>query len=197
MAVGVKTGGRVKGTPNKGTAAKVAAGKLADAKSREKAANKARRRARGQAIRYDPTADIAKGRNLCPKCGDVKPLAGFAPYAALKCGYQSYCRSCLNVRRRDSYDAKAQHYAAIQARQMNYGMSLEAFASLLCAQAGLCASCDDQLGPAGRMLHVDHCHATGTVRGLLCRGCNIAAGLVNDSPERLRLLALYLERSNI
>lgn len=54
-----------------------------------------------------------------------------------------------------------------------------------------CAVC----GTEGK-LHVDHDHTTGKVRGLLCHGCNLALGLVKDSPERLRKLADYIGNSN-
>lgn len=50
-------------------------------------------------------------------------------------------------------------------------------------------------GPRGKGLHIDHNHATGLIRGVLCHGCNLALGNVEDNPERLRALAEYLERS--
>ena len=42
-------------------------------------------------------------------------------------------------------------------------------------------------------LCVDHCHATGAIRGLLCNDCNTVLSKANDSPELLRRLAAYLE----
>ena len=41
---------------------------------------------------------------------------------------------------------------------------------------------------------IDHCHTTGLVRGLLCNSCNLVLGAVGESPDRLRALAVYLER---
>jgi hypothetical protein len=46
-----------------------------------------------------------------------------------------------------------------------------------------------------RKHHVDHCHETGAVRGLLCMTCNTALGLLQDSSVRCRALADYIERS--
>ena len=43
-------------------------------------------------------------------------------------------------------------------------------------------------------LRVDHNHETGAVRGLLCRNCNVALGLMQDSPERLQQALSYLQR---
>lgn len=42
-------------------------------------------------------------------------------------------------------------------------------------------------------LAIDHDHRTGRVRGALCSRCNLGLGHFRDSPELLRLAALYLE----
>jgi hypothetical protein len=42
-------------------------------------------------------------------------------------------------------------------------------------------------------LHLDHCHKTGAFRGWLCNRCNQAAGMLDDSPEKMRGLAMFLE----
>ena len=43
-------------------------------------------------------------------------------------------------------------------------------------------------------LHLDHCHNTGKIRGLLCMRCNTAIGRMHDDPELLRKAIAYLER---
>jgi hypothetical protein len=43
------------------------------------------------------------------------------------------------------------------------------------------------------MLSVDHNHATGEIRGLLCQACNHAIGKFKDKPELCRKAADYLE----
>lgn len=57
------------------------------------------------------------------------------------------------------------------------------------AQGGLCAIC-----LTASAEHVDHHHATGAVRGMLCFSCNAALGHFRDEPEVLRRAADYLER---
>jgi hypothetical protein len=51
-----------------------------------------------------------------------------------------------------------------------YGISSEEYETLLDAQDGVCAICKSP--PKKNRLHVDHCHETGLVRGLLCAHCN-------------------------
>ena len=66
-----------------------------------------------------------------------------------------------------------------------YGLTLVAFNALVEAQRGSCASCGDPL-ELGPKTHVDHCHETGIVRGLLCANCNRALGLLGDSPAKVQ-----------
>jgi hypothetical protein len=66
-------------------------------------------------------------------------------------------------------------------RKYKYGVTDDVFNTMLAAQNGLCAICgkpETSLGRTGRVkpLSIDHDHATGKVRGLLCHGCNIRLG---------------------
>jgi Recombination endonuclease VII len=51
-------------------------------------------------------------------------------------------------------------------------------AALYRLQNGRCAVC-----PSTENLHVDHDHATGLVRGLLCRSCNVREGQQRDHAD--------------
>ncbi len=51
----------------------------------------------------------------------------------------------------------------------------------------------DVCGSGGKICF-DHDHKTDEFRGWLCNDCNMVLGKVKDSVERLRGLALYLER---
>jgi hypothetical protein len=73
-----------------------------------------------------------------------------------------------------------------------YGLTAEDMMCMLAAQKNRCAVCGTPF--ALTKLNVDHCHRTGKVRGLLCGGCNRAAGQIGDDPERLRKLLAYVER---
>ena len=80
-----------------------------------------------------------------------------------------------------------------------YGITLDEYECMLVAQGGVCAICrrsETKLAPNGNptRLAIDHDHATGTVRGLLCNRCNITIGRANDDAAMLRLAAEYLEK---
>jgi len=71
-----------------------------------------------------------------------------------------------------------------------YGMTEADYEHLLNAQNGCCAICSER-----ERLYIDHDHATGRVRGLLCNLCNLAIGKFRDSPMVLRAAAAYIERT--
>lgn len=78
--------------------------------------------------------------------------------------------------------------------QKTYGITSSQFEEMNTAQNGLCAICGERQTKRPFKLCVDHCHGTGTIRGLLCSLCNRALGLMRDRPELLRKAAEYLEK---
>jgi hypothetical protein len=75
-----------------------------------------------------------------------------------------------------------------QKLRQEYGLSLEQFAELLRAQRNACAICQ-----APNADCIDHCHASGRVRGVLCRSCNAGIGQFRDDPKLLLDAADYVE----
>jgi len=78
-----------------------------------------------------------------------------------------------------------------------YGIDANDYNRMLKNQNGVCAICGreerrrDKFGNLMR-LHVDHCHKSHTVRGLLCNSCNTAIGHFEDNTEYLQKAILYL-----
>jgi hypothetical protein len=68
-----------------------------------------------------------------------------------------------------------------------YGLSLGEYHEKVSKQGGRCAICRQEAKP----LVVDHDHATGKIRALLCHKCNRLLGVVNDDPAWLRAALEY------
>jgi hypothetical protein len=73
-----------------------------------------------------------------------------------------------------------------------YGLTVNQYEELLSAQGGVCATCLTN-NPGSKDWHVDHDHATGRVRGLLCANCNLTLGKVGDSVETLERMISYMK----
>lgn len=91
-------------------------------------------------------------------------------------------------RNRKYRKAKPDRFAIYEIRK-RYKVSLEEAAVLFERRKIGCEVCNSQT-----KAHVDHDHATGKIRGILCNGCNLVIGHAFDSPITLRALANYLER---
>lgn len=79
-------------------------------------------------------------------------------------------------------------------RLRKYGLTRARYYEMLAEQGGVCAICGTD-NPGDRrttLFFVDHCHATGRVRGLLCSPCNLGIGKFGDEPERLERAAVYV-----
>jgi hypothetical protein len=74
-----------------------------------------------------------------------------------------------------------------------YGINLDQFNELKSSQNAMCAICGTKEPGGTGEFAVDHCHSTGSVRGLLCMHCNTGLGKFNDNPAALRKAADYLE----
>ncbi len=75
-----------------------------------------------------------------------------------------------------------------------YGLTTAQVERMCAEQGGACAICKGPFSAQKRRPSVDHCHASGRVRSLLCHNCNVALGHARESPDLLRQLADYLER---
>ncbi len=125
----------------------------------------------------------------CGRCEEAKPGREFHRNRSTTDGLHWVCAECNQhpPDRKVAYDAEKErerHYA-------DYGLTLDDLQQMFEDQDGRCAICDtpfdDDLVP-----HVDHCHETGRVRGLLCIRCNTGIGLLGDNEDRLAEAIRYL-----
>lgn len=80
--------------------------------------------------------------------------------------------------------------------QKVYGITIEDRDLMFIEQDGCCKICKKHEDEVSRSLHIDHCHATGRVRGLLCFKCNSLIGMAQDNVEILVNAINYLKKEN-
>lgn len=74
-----------------------------------------------------------------------------------------------------------------------YGLTRAEYEGLVTRQQNRCAICRTATpGGKGEAWHIDHDHATGVVRGLLCHACNTGLGSFRDKPELLLAAIQYV-----
>lgn len=93
----------------------------------------------------------------CSQCGEV---ISYSPRGGNR---MMVCRQCAPNPR-------------FRSMVRRYGVDKSMFEAMYFDQDGKCAiaSCSREA------CAIDHDHATGRVRGLLCRGCNVALGFMED-----------------
>jgi len=92
---------------------------------------------------------------------------------------------------------KGRNAARALKRKQMYGMTQEEYDTLLRRQHDVCAICKrpETSKRHGKVLSlsVDHNHATGKVRGLLCFACNTGIALLHENVDNVSKAILYLE----
>ena len=83
--------------------------------------------------------------------------------------------------------------------RLRYGLSVAEYDAMLSAQGSVCGLCHKAETHRSRngeitRLAVDHDHATGSIRALLCHSCNVGIGSFYDDPELLIAAAEYVKR---
>lgn len=144
----------------------------------------------------------------CSRCKQLKPLENFDQYRtqANRLKRCSQCKTCRvqgkkksRIKLRQSSEYK-KHRARERSRWLrdNYSLTLAEYNALLSKQGNGCAICgqpEAHVHPRYKTpysLAVDHDHANGRIRGLLCYRCNRGIGIFQDRPELLEKAAVYL-----
>lgn len=76
-----------------------------------------------------------------------------------------------------------------------YGLTLEQRDELFASQNFRCAVCKSTEPGSTKGWHMDHCHNTKRVRGILCNHCNLMLGYAKDNPTTLNNAIEYLRNS--
>lgn len=90
--------------------------------------------------------------------------------------------------RDDYYDYHREYHI-----KRKYGLSIDQYNDMICAQDGKCVICGYLFGQRKGDISVDHCHSTNKVRGLLCDLCNRGLGYFKDDVQALSNAINYLK----
>jgi len=138
---------------------------------------------------------------LCSRCKEDRDPTHFARDSRQKRGYKSFCYDCATP---ETVETRRDYFL-----RSRYGISLEAYESMLEAQGNVCAICKQpekaratRGGSSTANYAVDHDHSCcpGTkscgkcVRGILCRACNHGLGNFRDRVDLLDSAKEYLTR---
>lgn len=156
------------------------------------------------------TSDV----KVCTKCKIEKPESEFTKSMLGRGGLRSQCKSCIKIydaTKRKTYrqteeckiakrkihkkyklSAAGKEVVENNRLKCTFGITLKDYHTILKDQNNGCAICGTKTPGGQGKFHVDHCHDTGKVRGLLCNRCNPALGLFNDNISLLLKAIQYL-----
>lgn len=155
-------------------------------------------------------ARLDGGGKRCQQCKQVLPMIDFGNRRRSRDGRTSICVFCQRANHSAQYRklrANPVQFASAMQKQKagKFGLSIDAYYQLVMASGGICAIChrpENTTDGNGKLrsLALDHdrkcCpgnRACGKcLRGMICRKCNVAIGLLDDSPSRMVMAILYL-----
>jgi len=123
----------------------------------------------------------------CPTCEKAKPLDGFYNNRSTPDGVGSYCKPCWRAyTKRNNADNPSMYRRRVKHSNLRkkYGMSVDEFEEMRANQGSACAICEKVVESVNG-LGVDHDHATGAIRELLCTGCNRNLAALENSTWRM------------
>ena len=126
----------------------------------------------------------------CPDCGESDISKFYVDPKGRRTNAR--CKKCHKNNCSKRWHSKTQIEKQASRVHSMYGITPEQYFALYDLQKGKCAICLTE-PTTKRGLHVDHCHTTKQVRGLLCHGCNVALGSFGDNVSLLEKAILYLK----
>lgn len=151
---------------------------------------------------------MPKTTKRCWDCKKIKPLVGFYKNKAQPDGTSSTCKVCSKkytsnyykqnkltvVQKQKDYRKRNERKVISQKLYAKYGITSLQKEQMLQDQNYRCLIGLEKL--TYKTAHVDHCHTTGRIRGLLCNKCNVGLGMFGDRPDTLKRAVKYLEGDN-
>ena len=135
--------------------------------------------------------------HTCSKCKVVKDVSEFG-WNKKRNKPNYWCKSCRVSYNKENDKKHTDRIKAQRVRtklQYRYGLTPELVLTQLQQQHYKCAICSNEISISTK--HVDHCHKTGNIRGLLCAKCNKGIGLFSDNTTVLKNAIKYIESEGV
>ena len=142
----------------------------------------------------DMTINPNRDKKKCSMCGVIKMRSNFYKDKNRVDSMSNYCKECTlkrNKKWRESNEYANSESALWTRRKLFYGITKDEFYEILEKQDNKCAICCTAIDKSG---HVDHCHKTKKIRGILCASCNKGLGMFKDSLINLSNAIEYLKK---
>ena len=148
---------------------------------------------------------------ICRACHVDKPIEEFGRNKNNCDGVHNLCKPCAvkqatesRGRNRERHRVYNKAWAAANPDKVHqtqirrkYGIDRAEYDAMLTKQGGKCAICGaTEAGARTTNFHVDHCHDSSKVRGLLCASCNMGIGQLGHDRFRLIAAISYLDRTS-
>jgi hypothetical protein len=142
----------------------------------------------------------------CSRCNTEQPDTEFYPSSYRRKdgtrALSSWCKTCTkneSASYQKENPGKVREWGWRKHIKKKYGMTADLYQKMFQAQNGTCAICNQQETHLYRnkqigYLAIDHDHATGKIRELLCFNCNTGLGRFNDDQQLLSNAIEYLRR---
>jgi hypothetical protein len=148
----------------------------------------------------------------CILCGKIKPISSFE-WCKNRPNPKRKCKKCSNKERWINLkNNEAKHDKMLVNRRLsriknperlknnelktNYMIDINIYKSMLKNQDNKCLICNNKFKNS-RDTHIDHCHKTKKVRGLLCSRCNCGIGLLREDINILENAIKYIKHYEV
>ena len=161
-----------------------------------------------RAIKFYPKSH----KKECTKCHEIKPFSEFHKGNDLS-GLKYRCKQCDSLYKKEYYQKnkdvikqkafdywkRTKHIRLNQRKDIRlrhlHNITLDEYNFMFEMQEGKCNICGTKLYK-DKKTHVDHCHKTHDIRGLLCNHCNAGLGHFFDNITILKEAIKYLKKHN-
>lgn len=129
-----------------------------------------------------------KGLKECTRCGMIRSIEEH--------GKESRCKRCTTMKRDQERKKQAERDALfkLKIKLKPYNCTPEQYLLLEELADNKCQICGEEFKDE-KDKHLDHCHKTKNIRGLLCTECNLGLGLFKDDTDTLKKVIGYLMNS--